>query len=185
MRLDHLAYRVRDRFEAANTLKSILGYSIATEFDIKFDDGSTAECIAMVPPEKDNRLSEVVDIPWMVKSVGIKKPLEHHLAPEIFISDGSEDSIVGAWVRARDGVGGIHHAAYQVDNIDDVVEQWRSAGVEFLSDSIVDCPEDDLRQIFTKPMEVMGGIIFELIERGDKGFCQNSVKNLMNSTKGA
>lgn len=183
MRLDHLAYRVQDRFKAANTLKAMLGYSVATEFDIKFDDGSTAECIAMTPPEKNNPIDKIIAIPWTTRSAGIEKPIEHHLAPEIFISDGSEDSIVGEWVRSRGGVGGIHHAAYQVDNIDDVVEKWRSAGIEFLSDSIIDCPEDDLRQIFTKPMEVMGGIIFELIERGEKGFCQNSVKNLMNSTK--
>ena len=183
MRLDHLAYRVQDRFKAASILKVMLGYSVATEFDIKFDDGSTAECIVMTPPEKNNRVSKYVDIPWIIQSAGIEKPLEHHLAPEIFISDGSEGSIVGEWVDSRGEVGGIHHAAYQVDNIDGVVEEWRSAGIEFLSDSIIDCPEDDLRQIFTKPMEAMGGIIFELIERGAKGFCQNSVKDLMNSTK--
>jgi hypothetical protein len=28
----------------------------------------------------------------------------------------------------------------------------------------------------------LGGVIIELIERGDKGFCQNSVKNLMEAT---
>jgi hypothetical protein len=183
MRLDHLAYRVQDRLKAASIVKVMLGYSVATEFDIKFDDGSTAECIVMTPPEKNNRISEYVDISWVLKSAGIDKPLEHHLAPEIFISDGSEGSIVGEWVASRGGVGGIHHAAYQVNNIDDVVEEWKSTGIEFLSDSIIDCPEDDLRQIFTKPIEIMGGMIFELIERGAKGFCQNSVKDLMNSTK--
>ena len=73
--------------------------------------------------------------------------------------------------------------AYQVSDIKDTVRQWRRSGIEFLSEEIIDCPEDDLRQIFTKPLEVVGGVIFELIERGDKGFCQNSVKDLMNSTK--
>lgn len=183
MRLDHIAYRVKDRFLAANTLKNLFGYSIEIEFDIKFDDGSKAECIAMTPPEKNNRIGEVVGIPWVVMSAGIGTPVEHHLAPEIFISDGSDGSIVGDWVKARGNVGGIHHMAYQTDNIDAVVEEWRSWGVEFLSDSIIDCPEDDLRQIFTKPLDMAGGIIFELIERGSKGFCQNSVKDLMNSTK--
>ena len=183
MRLDHLAYRVQDRFKAANAIKAMLGYSVAIEFDIKFDDGSTAECIVMTPPEKNNQIGKIIAIPWATRSAGVGKPIEHHLAPEIFISDGSEGSIVGEWVRSRDGVGGIHHAAYQVDNIDGVVEEWRSASIEFLSDSIIDCPEDDLRQIFTKPIEAMGGMIFELIERGAKGFCQNSVKDLMNSTK--
>jgi hypothetical protein len=184
MRLDHIAYRVKDRFRAASTLKNLFGYSIETEFAIKFDDGSKAECIAMTPPEKNNRIGAVVAIPWVVRSAGVGAPVEHHLAPEIFISDGTDGSIVGDWVSARGDVGGIHHIAYQIDNIDAVVEEWRSWGVEFLSDSIIDCPEDSLRQIFTKPLDITGGIIFELIERGDKGFCQNSVKDLMNSTKG-
>ena len=73
--------------------------------------------------------------------------------------------------------------AYQVNNIKQTVEQWRLSGIQFLSEGIIDCPEDDLRQIFTKPLEAAGGVIFELIERGDKGFSQNSVKDLMNSTK--
>ena len=34
-----------------------------------------------------------------------------------------------------------------------------------------------------KSKALLGGIIIELIERGDKGFCQNSVKNLMESTQ--
>ena len=57
------------------------------------------------------------------------------------------------------------------------------AGVEFLTDDVIDCPEDNLRQIFTKPLKNLGEIIIELIERGDKGFCQNSVKHLMESSK--
>ena len=183
MRLDHIAYRVQDRNVTAKKFSELFGYSVGTEFDIQFDDGSTADCIAMVPPEKNNDLNRIIPIPWSVASAGVGKPVEHHLAPEIFISDGTGDSIVGSWVRERGGVGGIHHMAYQVSDIKGTVRQWRSSGIEFLSEEIIDCPEDDLRQIFTKPLEVVGGVIFELIERGDKGFCQNSVKDLMNSTK--
>ena len=183
MRLDHIAYRVQDRYITAQKFADLFGYSIGIEFDIQFDDGSTADCIAMTPPEKDNHLSKLIQIPWTVLSAGIGSPLEHHLAPEIFISDGTEDSIVSNWVRSRGGVGGIHHMAYQVTDIGEVVSLWRSSGIKFLSQEIIDCPEDNLRQIFTKPLDVMGGIIFELIERGEKGFCQNSVKDLMNSTK--
>ena len=183
MRLDHIAYRVQDRNMAAKKFSELFGYSVGTEFDIQFDDGSTADCIAMVPPEKNNGLHRVIPIPWSVASAGIGKPVEHHLAPEIFISDGTEDSIVGSWVRGRGGVGGIHHMAYQVSDIKDIVKQWRSSGVEFLSKDIIDCPEDDMKQIFTKPLDVTGGVIFELIERGEKGFCHSSVRDLMNSTK--
>ena len=183
MRLDHIAYRVQDRKATAKKFSDLFGYIIGTEFDIQFDDGSTADCIAMVPPEKDNGINVVLPIPWSVAAVGVGKPVEHHLAPEIFISDGTDESIVGNWVAERRGVGGIHHMAYQVNNIKQTVEQWRLSGIQFLSEGIIDCPEDDLRQIFTKPLEAAGGVIFELIERGDKGFCQNSVKDLMNSTK--
>jgi hypothetical protein len=41
----------------------------------------------------------------------------YHIAPEIFVSDGSPGSIVGDWVAARGGVGSIHHLAYQVPSV--------------------------------------------------------------------
>jgi catechol 2,3-dioxygenase-like lactoylglutathione lyase family enzyme len=183
MRLDHIAYRVQDRHATSKQLSELFGYSVGVEFDIQFDDGSVADCIAMVPPEKDNGLATLMPIPWTRMAAGIERPLEYHLAPEIFISDGTEDSIVGSWVRERGGIGGIHHMAYQVNDIQETVRRWRSSGIKFLSEEVIDCPEDNLRQIFTKPLDVVGGIIFELIERGEKGFCQNAVKDLMNSTK--
>jgi len=171
MRLDHIAYRVKSREESANFLAAILGYKVGTEFEIVFDDNSTAKCSTMIPPEKR---FNVINI----EAGGLR-----HVAPEIFISDGDENSIVGQWVEARSGVGGIHHMAYQVSEIDSKVKKWRESGVEFLTDDVIDCPDDNLRQIFTKPLENLGGIIIELIERGDKGFCQNSVKHLMESSK--
>ena len=173
MRLDHIAYRVPDRQKAANFLSAILKNKIGTEFDIVFDDGSKAECIAMIPKEKMSNVPP------------IEAGGHRHVAPEIFISDGDENSIVGSWVAERNGVGGVHHFAYQVFGIDRVVKEWRENDVEFLTEEIIDCPEDDLRQIFTKPLPHLGGIIIELIERGKKGFCQNSVKNLTEATKEA
>ena len=157
MKLDHIAYRVKDRHHTANFLKKTLSYSIATEFEIKFDNGSTADCLVLQPELKEN--------------------------PEIFISDGTEYSIVGEWVKERNG-GGVHHLAYQVNNIQEIVNEWKKNGVEFLTDNVIDCPEDNMKQIFSKPVKELGNVIIELIEREDKGFCQNSVKDLMNSTKG-
>ncbi len=157
MRLDHIAYRVPDRDKTVHFLESLTGYSVGTEFQINFDDGSSADCKAMLPSDKSS--------------------------PEVFVSEGTPNSIVGEWVKERGGSGGIHHIAYATDNITKVVQEWREKGVEFLSDDIIDCPEDDLKQIFTRPQDLLGGIIIELIQRGDKGFCQNSVKNLMESTK--
>jgi catechol 2,3-dioxygenase-like lactoylglutathione lyase family enzyme len=171
MRLDHMAFRVSDRKATANFLSAILKYKIGTEFDIVFDDGSKTECIAMTPKEKMDNVPS------------IEAGGHRHVAPEIFVSDGEPDSIVGKWVNERGGTGGIHHIAYQVFNIDRIVKEWKEAGVEFLSEEVIDCPDDDLRQIFTKPLDYLGGMIIELIERGDKGFCQNSVKSLMESTK--
>ena len=40
MRLDHIAYRVEDRYKTSKFLKDCLGYNIGTEFQIEFDDGS-------------------------------------------------------------------------------------------------------------------------------------------------
>ena len=159
MKLDHIAYRVQNRDKTAEFLHRILKYNTETEFEIVFDNNATADCLVLTPPTNDN--------------------------PELFVSDGTEDSIVGEWVKNhRNGQGGIHHLAYKVDNIEEHVKEWQQNGVEFLTNEVIDCPEDKMKQIFTKPLDVLGGIIIELIEREDKGFCQNSVKDLMNSTKG-
>ena len=157
MRLDHIAYRVTDRHKTAEFLRAILDYSKSTEFQIEFDDKSTAQCVALEPFISGQ--------------------------PEVFISNGSPGSIVDKWVKERNG-GGVHHIAYSTGSIEEKVEEWKAHGIEFLTENIIDCPEDDMRQIFTKPIDYLGGIIIELIDRGDKGFCQNNVKNLMNSTKG-
>ena len=159
MILDHIAYRVKNRDKTADFLHKALKYNTETQFEIIFDNASTAECLVLTPPTDAN--------------------------PELFVSDGTEDSIVGEWVKNhRNGQGGIHHLAYKVDNIEEHVKEWQQNGVEFLTSKVIDCPEDKMKQIFTKPLDVLGGIIIELIEREDKGFCQNSVKDLMNSTKG-
>jgi hypothetical protein len=168
-----MAFRASDRKATADLIQKLLGYKVATTFDIVFDDGSKTESIALVPPEKMDNVPSI--------EAGGRR----HLAPEIFVSDGEPDSIVGKWVNKRGGKGGIHHIAYQVFNIDRIVKEWRDKGVEFLSEEVIDCPDDDLRQIFTKPLDCLGGMIIELIERGDKGFCQNSVKSLMESTEDA
>ena len=52
MRLDHIAYRAKNRHKTAKFFEDALGYKIGTEFQIKFDDGGTADCLALVPPER-------------------------------------------------------------------------------------------------------------------------------------
>lgn len=178
MRIDHIAYRVKDRNKTAQFFIDAFGYKAASEFDLKFDDGSKARCIALEPPEKNSSLNDG-KVPWASfdKDVGVS----YHLAPEIFVSDGTDDSIVGKWVDSRGGVGGIHHIAYQVESVHDVVKEWKDKGyAEFSSDDVLTCP--GLTQIFTKPSELTG-VIYEFITRSSHGFCVDNVKDLMLSTK--
>ena len=55
MRLDHIAYRVRDKEKAISFLHKCLGYDIDPElkegFDIQFEDGTLTKCFSLVPPE--------------------------------------------------------------------------------------------------------------------------------------
>lgn len=107
--------------------------------------------------------------------------IAYHLAPEIFVSDGPPESIVGKWVAARNNIGGIHHLAYQVESVESTMKEWKDKGyAEFATDKPLTCP--GLTQVFTKPSELTG-IIYEFIERGEHGFCKDNVKALMESTK--
>ena len=98
MKLDHIAFRVKDRHKAVKFFTGTLNYEVGTEFDIQFDDGSSADCYALIPP---------------INPVALIRE-----GPEIFISDGSPGSIVGDWVEFKGGDGGIHHIAYKVKDID-------------------------------------------------------------------
>jgi catechol 2,3-dioxygenase-like lactoylglutathione lyase family enzyme len=184
MRLDHIAYRVKDRYKTSRFFESTLGYKIGVEFEIEFDDDSTADCIALIPPEVRHPETTMWNYSVLLGvdfKGGTIKP-EYHAPSEIFISDGPEGSIVGDWVTHRDNVGGIHHIAYQVDDVEAKMKEWKEAGyVEFLSETPMECP--GLKQVFTKPSELTG-VIYEIISREGDGFCADNVKALMESTKG-
>ena len=192
MRLDHIAYRSKDRNKTAKFFRDCFGYTIGTEFDLKFDDGSTTSCMALSPPE--TRSSQTSD--WIYKKLIPSHyavptdPLyftdcEFHAPPEVFVSDGPKGSIVGDWVAERGGIGGVHHMAYQVDDVAAVMKEWKEKGyLEFYSEEPLVCEETHLTQVFSKPSELTG-VIYELIKRGsdNKGFCELNVKGLMESTK--
>jgi catechol 2,3-dioxygenase-like lactoylglutathione lyase family enzyme len=182
MRLDHIAYRVRDRYKTAKFFNDTLGYTIGTEFRVEFDDESSADCLALTPPEaRHPQTSEwkhrvLMGVQYTQESIHA----EFHAPPEIFVSDGPPGSIVGDWVTDRGNVGGVHHVAYQVDDVEAKMKEWTNNGyAEFLSDEPMTCP--GLVQVFTKPSELTG-VIYELISREGKGFCVDNVKNLMLST---
>ncbi len=98
---------------------------------------------------------------------------------EIFMTDGDPQTVIGEWV-AQNG-SGIHHVAFKSDNIQEDIDKFRKAGIMFSTENFLSC--DDLKQIFTKPLEALGGIVIELIERKTKGFCVGNVKKLMESTR--
>ena len=176
MRLDHIAYRVRDREKAYQFFKSNLGYEkskkVPEGFEIQFSDGSHAQCLVLEPPENlsqsDKRTFSTSQLP----------SIEFHMAPEIFVSDGSSNSIVSNWVETNGP--GIHHIAYEVDCVETKMKEWSKSGIQFSSSDPLRCP--GLVQVFTKPHPVTG-IIYELIERTTQGFCKDNVKDLMLSTK--
>ena len=195
MRLDHIAYRVKDRKKTAKFFIEAFGYKIQKEFIINFDNGETAECIALEPPEKNNNLIDLLQIesiPWTLfahlncnvlskKSESSNVEQEYHLPPEIFVSDGSPDSIVNKWVMERNGIGGVHHIAYQVEDVEATMNLWKEKGyAEFATDKPLSC--DDVIQVFSKPSELTG-VIFEFIKRGEHGFCKDNVKALMQSSQ--
>ena len=188
MRLDHIAYRVANRYETAKFFEDTLGYTIGTEFQVQFDDDSTADCLTLTPPENrptvTSEWSTCDSVTYSDKEEGalIYEQVTYHAPCEIFVSDGPRGSIVGDWVSSRDGVGGVHHIAYQCDDVGATMAEWKDKGyAEFLSEETMTCP--GLTQVFTQPSKLTG-VIYELISREDKGFCEDNVKALMNSTKG-
>lgn len=193
MRLDHIAYRVADRKYAAKYLEALFGYKIAEEFCIDFTSGQ-AKCYALRPPEQLDPLQprftsvilgqadEFCSYDGHPTTLAQNNAGMYHLAPEIFVSDGTPDSVVGRWVAARNGVGGIHHLAYEVPNVKLTMFRLQSLGVEFTTNEPIVSKKGDLVQIFTVEDPTMG-VIYEFIERrGNRGFNLDNVKQLMLST---
>lgn len=178
MRIDHIAYRVKDKEKTAQFFIDFFGYrkpeDLQEGFDIRFEDNTWAKCLVLEPPEKTSNL-----MPWKFFDIF---GLEFHTAPEIFVSSGCKGSIVADWVDSHNGGnGGIHHIAYQVDSVEDIMDEWRDKGFfEFSSEIPLTC--EGLTQVFTKPLEETG-VIYEFIEREKQGFCASNVRDLMNSTK--
>lgn len=191
MRLDHIAYRVArgKRDEAAKFFIDAFGYKQqGNPFEIYFDDEhkEKAMCVALEPPEKTVVWSwddvkeklNIFDILWAHKFYGI----EYHMSPEVFISEGSPGSIVDEWVKSRGGVGGIHHLAYQTNDVAAEMKRFQDNGwLEFSSEVPLTCP--GITQVFSKPNVL--GVVIEFINRtGDVGFCKENVKNLMLASRG-
>lgn len=67
---------------------------------------------------------------------------QYQIPPEVFISDGQKDLPVAKWVAARNNVGGIQHLAYQVDNVNAIMQEWCDKGyAEFTTDDPLNCQD--------------------------------------------
>ena len=86
---------------------------------------------------------------------------------------------ISEWVKKHGP--GIHHLAYEVDSVENTMQEWRTKGIKFTTDAPLACP--GLVQAFTVPNPITG-IIYEIIERESQGFCKENVKDLMESTDG-
>lgn len=191
MRLDHVAYRTKDRQKTAKFFIDAFGYKIQQEFTIDFGEGDSCQCIALEPPEKIDTTGLLMTVPWTydgtifgVQDDANRKLVDrlqtYHMAPEIFVSDGTPNSIVGKWVAARGGIGGIHHMAYMVPSVTDKMAEWKSKGWgEFSSEKPFQC--EGLTQVFSTP-HALTGVIYEFIERTGFGFCKDNVAKLMMSS---
>lgn len=175
MRLDHIAYRVHDRAAAAKFLCDAFGYRIDEEFTIYFDSEKKdyAECYALSPIERHG----FKDVQNTIRHE--QYYLQYHMAPEVFISQGTPGSIVYNWVGKHGP--GIHHIAYEVEDVAAKMDYWRRMGyAEFTTDKPIE--SNDLIQCFTTP-HILTGTVYEFIKRkAGRGFDANNVKRLMEST---
>ena len=62
------------------------------------------------------------------------------------------------------------------------IELEEKGYAEFYSEKPISCKDPDLTQVFTKPSKLTG-VIYEFINREGAGFCKDSVKSLMESTR--
>lgn len=183
IRLDHIAYRVRDRDAAVKFFQEAFDFKIQDEFEIDLEDGSKAKCMSLEPSEKILPSASFECISFI--PVGAMLPqakIVYHMAPEIFVSSGPKGSLIDNWVNEWGrGIGGVHHLAYQVEDARAKMLEWQSKGWLFTTKDVLEC--EDLTQVFSLPNPYTG-IIYEFIERkGQRGFCKANVGKLMSSTK--
>jgi len=108
----------------------------------------------------------------------------HETLPVIVVSEGLvEDSIVEKYCQKYGSR--VHHLAYLVTDIVEVVKIQKSRGVEFTSEEIIGSEEEGIKQIFTMPTKHTNHII-EYIQRFgdfDGFFTPDNVESLMKSTE--
>lgn len=70
--------------------------------------------------------------------------------------------------------------AYQVEDVAATMDEWKKMGwATFTSEKPFMC--EGLTQVFTEPHPITR-IVYEFIQRTERGFCAGNVKQLMRST---
>jgi 4-hydroxyphenylpyruvate dioxygenase-like putative hemolysin len=104
--------------------------------------------------------------------------------PVIVVSEGlSADSVVEKYCQKFGSR--VHHLAYEVTDIEKVVEIQKARGVEFTTENIIGSEEEGIKQIFSLPTETTNHII-EYIQRFgdfDGFFTPSNIAGLMKSTE--
>ncbi|MHA1220223.1 MAG: VOC family protein [Candidatus Heimdallarchaeota archaeon] len=104
--------------------------------------------------------------------------------PIIVISEGlTYDSVVENYCQKFGSR--VHHLAYEVSDIDKVVEIQKARGIQFTTEEIIGSEEEGIKQIFTMPTKTSNHII-EYIQRFgdfDGFFTPSNIAGLMLSTE--
>jgi len=191
LRHDHTAFRcfLKDRQQCENFIINALGYKRQEDFTVYFDDENKedskmiAVCTAYEP---SNRLVSTTALPWTwTLPWGTAGNQDYVLAPEIFLSSPKEDApgnIIYDWCKAHGNM--LHHLAFNVSEGQLEAEQkrWLDNGwcESFSTDKPITC-DNGLKQLFTPPSQLFG-IVFELLERKDRGFCAGNLKEIFLSS---
>ena len=156
VKLDHIAYRVK-RGEREKLITELINYL----------------------PYRHYKSFEVISSKAITTCLKL-----FETTPVIVISEGlADDSIVERYCQKYGSR--VHHLAYEVTNIEKVVEIQLKRGVKFTTSRIIGSEEEGIKQIFTFPTETTNHII-EYIQRFgefDGFFTPSNIGNLMLSTE--
>ena len=156
IKLDHVAYRVK-----------------------KGEREKAMAELANLVPYKDYKTFKVISMNAITSTLKL-----HDTLPVIVVSEGlTHDSVVEKYVEKYGGR--IHHLAYLVKDIDEVVRIQRDRGIKFTTDYIIGSEDEGIKQIFTLPTESANHII-EYVQRFgdfDGFFTPSNVGALMKSTE--
>lgn len=106
--IDHIAFRVENLEEALAMYVGVMGLEVADRFEIRFEDGTLANCAAI--------------------NAG---------SIQIFVSEGiGEGGVVKDWVKRHGSA--LHHIAYAVPNIHAAMDRMKQQGIQFLTEDVLE-----------------------------------------------